>query len=93
MSNTADIMAIDGPLAAVMFNHPLPVPDTFTAPSANGFVTYQHVEHHNADDGMNYHIAIIDTETPAEYINSFIAMHNFTPSWDINPRTANPPVE
>ena len=85
MTNTVDVLVIDGSLASMMFNTPRPVPDTFTFPQSSGDeLIYKHVVHHNENDDKYYHIAIDDEATPQEYIDSFIAIYHFTPGWDIN---------
>lgn len=87
MTDTVDVLVIDGPRAGLMFNTRRPVPDAFHFPTPDGpDDDYTHRAHEGAD-GKNYHIALQTVTMPAEDIDAVIAVNNFTPGWDINEPT------
>lgn len=87
MTNTIDVLVIDGPRSGLMFNTRRPVPDGFHFPNPDEpDDDYTHRVHTHAN-GKNYHIALQTVTMPSEEIDTVIDYHAFTPGWDINEAT------
>lgn len=78
MSNTVDVLLVDGPCAGRMMNCPRPVATIATSGTVYNPVSYQHPV-----DSKFYWICVYDLEGSPD-IPAAIAAANHQPAWDLN---------
>ena len=86
MSNTVDVLLIDGPADRRMVNVPRPVPKFIDVPIVDGITVTGSATYTVANldmDGVKYWVAVPDLNTTTNIADVVVEM-NHQPAWDLN---------